>query len=164
MPEVFVLVERKNSLLAKFFSTFMVVLTVIFVLLATLNFVFMIPALLLSVVCVVLRAFLHREFEYSYFDGDVRFARITNKSRRKALQGYSMEEVLQIAPAGDRSMHKYENDSQVKKKDYTSGIHNVPYYEMAVKTTNGISLIKFEPDDKYLDAVCMKFPQKVIRK
>ena len=76
----------------------------------------------------------------------------------------SMEEVLQIAPAGDRSMHKYENDSQVKKKDYTSGIHNVPYYEMAVKTTNGISLIKFEPDDKYLDAVCMKFPQKVIRK
>lgn len=38
------------------------------------------------------------EFEYSYFDGELRFAKIKNKSRRKRLGIYSMESVAAIAP------------------------------------------------------------------
>jgi hypothetical protein len=105
----------------------------------------------------------NKEFEYSYFDGDVRFAKVMNKSRRKSLGSYTMEEVLQIAPAGSRAMYKYENDAAVKKLDYTSGNKETPYYEMVVNDENGMKLIQFEPDDKYLDAVCVKYAQKVAR-
>lgn len=74
-----------------------------------------------------------------------------------------MEEVLQIAPAGDRSMYKYENDANTRKLDYTSGQKDVPCYEMVLKHDNELKLIRFEPDEKYLDAVCVKYAQKVTR-
>ena len=107
---------------------------------------------------------MNKEFEYSFFDGDVRFAKVMNKSRRKALKSFSMDEVIQIAPAGDRCVYKYENDQSVKVIDYTSGYKDVPYYDMIVKNQDQISLIKFEPDEKYLDAVCVKYAQKVVRR
>jgi hypothetical protein len=51
----------------------------------------------------------------------------------------------------------------VKKLDYTSGNKEALYYEMVVNDENGTKLIMFEPDDQYLDAVCVKYPQKVVR-
>jgi hypothetical protein len=86
-----------------------------------------------------------------------------NKSRRKKLTTFTMEEVLAIAPAGDRSMYKYETDTTVKKVDYSSGQKDAPCYEMVVKDENGVRLIRFEPDDRYLDAICVKYAQKVTR-
>ena len=87
-----------------------------------------------------------------------------NKSRRKRLVVYSMDEVSQIAPAGDRSVYRYETDNTVKVLDYTSKIKDQPYYEMVVQKEGNTYLIKFEPDDKYLDAVQVKYAQKVIRR
>ena len=103
------------------------------------------------------------EFEYSYFDGDFRFAKIINKQKRKELTGYVAEHVIVIAPKGDRSIYKYENDSQVKKRDLTSGKKDAKVYAMVVKTEAGYQMTTFEPDDKYLDAVCIKYRQKVVR-
>jgi hypothetical protein len=87
-----------------------------------------------------------------------------NKSRRKRLAVYTMEEVVQIAPAGDRCVYKYENDAAIKKLDYTSGRKDVPYYDMVVNIEGEMKLIKFEPDDKYLDAVAVKYAQKLVRR
>ena len=106
----------------------------------------------------------NREYEYSYFDGDVRFARMTNKSRRKRLKGYTMDEVIKIAPAGDSSVQQYEKDSRVTVKDYTSKKKENPYYDMIVKDSENIILYKVELDDKYIDAVCMKYASKVVRR
>lgn len=106
----------------------------------------------------------NREYEYSYFDGEVRFARITNKSRRKKLKEYSMDEVIKIAPVGDSSVAQYEKDSNVTVKDFTSQKKENPYYEMIVKDSERIILYKVELDDAYLDAVCMKYASKVVRK
>ena len=41
-----------------------------------------------------------------------------NKSRRKRLAVYSMDEVSQIAPAGDRSVYRYETDKHYEDKHY----------------------------------------------
>lgn len=93
------------------------------------------------------------EFEYSYFDGELRFAKIKNKSRRKRLGIYSMESVAAIAPAGDRSVYNYENGNEIKKIDYTSGQKDVPYYDIVIKSPDENVLIKAELDDKFLTEV-----------
>ncbi|MBO5259616.1 MAG: hypothetical protein J6B26_04450 [Agathobacter sp.] len=165
MFEVYVLVEKKKPIIIKIFAITMLVLGVLGILCSCITPIFMMSGFLFIVIWALLWFFNNVEYEYSYFDGDVRFAKILNKSKRKRLKGYDIDAVQVIAPAGDRSLYKYEQDSSVKKVDYTSGDKKVPYYQMAVKNEDvGMVLISFEPDDKYLDAVCVKHPQKVIRR
>ena len=104
------------------------------------------------------------EFEYSYFDGELRFAKIKNKSRRKRLGIYSMESVAAIAPAGDRSVYNYENGNEFKKIDYTSGQNDVPYYDIVIKSPDENVLIKAELDDRFLTEVEKKYRSKVKRR
>lgn len=166
MYEVYVLIERKKSSANRLVSVLLLALAIsimaVALFLGSLSFV------IFAIVCGVLWYFvtfrMFKEYEYSFFDGECRFARIMNKSRRKRLKVLSMDDVMQIAPAGERSVYKYENDSSVKVIDYTSGDKSVPYYEMIVKGANGIEMIKFEPDEEYLNAVCVKSAQKVIRR
>ena len=89
-----------------------------------------------------------------------------SKSRRKALKSYHIEDVVTIAPAGDRSVYNYENDNNVKVIDYTSGNKDAGYYDIVIKDkeNNKYLLIKAELDDKYLDAVCHKNASKVVKK
>ena len=72
-------------------------------------------------------------------------------------------EILVIAPEGDKSLYHYENDAQARKRNLTSGQRDRKVYVMVAKTENGMELTRFEPDEKYLNAVCIKYPQKVIR-
>lgn len=162
--EVYVLVPVRKS----FVSVFVAVLSMVLALLSVLLTCAGGTAFgALTVIFAILWYFFmfrsYKEFEYSYFDGDVRFAKVMNKSRRKALGNFSMEEVVQIAPANDSSIRHYEEDTTVKVKDYTS--HNrQDYYEMVIQRAENTILIKFEPDDKYLDAVEFKYRQKLIRR
>jgi hypothetical protein len=163
MLEIYVLVERSKSMAIRLLAYFFFAVTVALLLLSCSSPFFLPFAILTGALWYLFQFRSNKEFEYSYFDGEVRFAKIMNKSRRKKLATYSMEEVLQIAPSGDRSMYKYETDTNVKKVDYTSGKKDTPYYEMAVKHENSMLLIQFEPDDSYLDAVCIKYAYKVVR-
>lgn len=163
MLEVYVLVDRKKSFLERCVCNGLFVLGAVF-LYATLFYSFVLISL--SVLAFILGFIFTRrstEYEYSYFDGDVRFAKIINKSKRKNLRGYVMDNVLIIAPEGDRSVYNYENDAQAKKRNLTTGKKDAKVYVMVAKSENGIEIIRFEPDEQYLDAVCIKYPQKVIR-
>ena len=144
MLEVFVLTPVHKTTTKVFLSILSLVITIVSLVLACYS-----PLMLLMTLI---------------FDGEVRFAKIMNKSRRKRLAVYSMDEVSQIAPAGDRSVYRYETDHTVKVLDYTSQVKDQPYYEMVIQKEGDTYLIKFEPDDKYLDAVQVKYAQKVIRK
>lgn len=160
--EVYVLVERKKNMVLQFISTFLMIAGVVTIVLAFVGFFMFLP---FAVVEIAVGYFLHKrynEYEYSYFDGDIRFAKIINKSKRKALKGYSMEDVLVLAPIDDRSVYNYLNDSNVKVRNLTSGKPNRRIYAIVVRS-EGTELVKFEPDDKYLDAVCIKYGQKVVR-
>mgnify|MGYP003300901952 CR=1 FL=1 len=163
MLEVYVLVNRKKSFLERCVCSGLFVLGAVF-LYATLFYSF--GLISLSVLAFILGFIFARrstEYEYSYFDGDVRFAKVINKSRRKNLRGYIMDNILVIAPEGDRSVYNYENDVQAKKRNLATGKKDAKVYVMVAKRESGIEIIRFEPDEKYLDAVCMKYPQKVIR-
>ena len=157
--EVYVLVPVRKTVVAKVVGTLMLVLAVVSLLAACLTSGITLPvALVCGIVWFVLMGN-SKEFEYSYFDGEVRFAKVLNKN----LGGYPMDDVIQIAPAGDRSVSQYEREG-VKVIDYTSHDKDTAYYDMVLKKEGETLLIKFEPDDKYLEAVEFKYRQKVIRR
>ena len=164
MLEVYVLVSKKKSLFMKFFMILFLLLGAIF-LYGTIHGLFIYFAL--AVPCLAIAWYLYTkevEFEYSYFDGDFRFAKIFNKQKRKELRGYDIENVIVIAPEGDRSLHNYENNPQVQSRDLTSGHKNQgKVYCLVAKTEEQYELTKFEPDEKYLDAVCIKYRHIVVR-
>ena len=162
--EVYVLVPVRRTFASVFLGVLMLVLAVLS-LLGTCLTIFTLPfVLVFGGLWYLIMSQSMKEFEYSYFDGELRFAKVINKSRRKTLGSYTMDDVIQIAPAGDRSVYKYENDNGIKVKDYTSHVKGRSYYELVLQQGGNLTLIKFEPDDKYLDAVEYKYKQKLIRR
>ncbi len=163
MYEVYVLVEKKKPAYMTFFGVFSIVMGILSVLALVVGLYFFFPTAVFGFLLGYFFLTRKLEFEYSFFDEDVRFAKIINKSRRKKLPGHKMSEVMSIAPSGDPSVYKYENDSTAKIRKYQSGNKDTKVYVMVVKGEKGLELIYFEPDEKYLDAVCMKNGHKVRR-
>ena len=163
--EVFTLIARKKNVALVFVSYLLVALAAISLLTICIGFA---PGILFAVVFGLIAYLMimaqNTEFEYSYFDGELRFAKIKNKSRRKRLGIYSMESVAAIAPAGDRSVYNYENGNELKEIDYTSGQKDVPYYDIVIKSPEENVLIKAELDDKFLTEVEKKYRSKVKRR
>ena len=157
--EVFTLIARKKNVALVFVSYLLVALAAISLLTICIGF-----AVVFGLIAYLMIMAQNTEFEYSYFDGELRFAKIKNKSRRKRLGIYSMESVAAIAPAGDRSVYNYENGNEIKKIDYTSGQKDVPYYDIVIKSPDENVLIKAELDDKFLTEVEKKYRSKVKRR
>jgi hypothetical protein len=164
MLEVYDLVPVRKSFLNIFFGVLTLALTILALLLSCMTQFAMPFVLVFGGIWYFLTFRAYKEFEYSYFEGEVRFAKVMNKSRRKSLAVYTMEMVLMIAPAGDRSIYKYEHDSAVTTRDYTSHRKGAPCYHMIVQQDSKIICIRFEPDEKYLEAVEQKYKPKVIRR
>ena len=97
------------------------------------------------------------------FRSEVRFAKIRNKAKRKKIAYLSMDDVLTIAPKGDRSIYKYENDRSVTVKNIASGNAGAKLYEAVCKGENGITRYEFEPDEDMLNAIMVKYPRSVIK-
>ena len=163
MLEVYVLVEKKKTLIMKVLTVLCFVVGAYFMY-ATLVGLFIFFAV--AVPFLAIGWFLKDrslEYEYSYFDGDFRFAKIISKQKRKELIGYEIDNIIVIAPKEDRSVYQYINNPQVKSRDLTSGNKDAKVYAMVAKVEEGLHLTYFEPDEKYLDAVCIKYRQKVVR-
>ena len=163
MLEVYVIVEQKKSIVRKILSILCFVAGAYFMYASLLGLIifFALAAPLLALGVLLNNRSI--EHEYSYFDGDFRFAKIINKQKRKDLVGYDIENVIIIAPKGDRSLYQYENNPQVKTRDLSSGKKDAKLYVLVAKTEEDYQMTIFEPDEQYLDAVCIKYRQKVIR-
>ena len=161
--EKFMLVEKKKNFASKALPGAAILLAVVMLLLTVIGgSIFIVFACILGFLAfVIARRFI--EFEYAYFDGEVRLAKIINKSTRKKIAFYHMDEVVIIAPAGDRSVYNYENDSKCKVRDLTSGDPEAKVYTMVAKGEKGMELVKFEPDEEILGEICKKYAQKVKR-
>ena len=161
--EVYVLVNKKKSIILKILGILCAIAGVLAILLAMVGEIVFWLAAGLCFVGFYFLTICSCEYEYSYFDGELRFARIMNKSSRKQLPSYYMEDVQVLAPIMDRSVHQHLQNSGIKKRDYTTGNPEASVYALVVKGEKGMELIAFEPDDRYLDEVCIKYGQKVVR-
>jgi Ca2+/Na+ antiporter len=162
--EVYVLVPVRKSFWTVLLGAVCLALAIMLLLMGCSSVIMVYLAVLLAAAYYFLAFYYKKEYEYSYFDREVRFAKIMNKSRRKSLGFYSMEDVVVIAPAGDPSVTRYEGDTGVKVKDYTSRTKDTPYYEMVIKQEGETLLFKLELDEPYLEAVEKQYRQKVIRR
>ena len=90
MFEVYVLVEKKKPMFLSIFTGFSLVMGGISLLALMLGLFIFLPTAILGL---LLGYFLHTrnyEFEYSFFDDEIRFAKIINKNKRKKIKGYKM--------------------------------------------------------------------------
>ena len=163
MHEKLVIVPKKNSAGKKVLNIVWFVLALLFILVAFLMPIFFLVALLFAVVWYFQTFQSDIEYEYTYYDGEFRFARIKAKRKRKSLGIVGMEDVVAIAPKGDRSVYKYETDRNLTYKNLTSGEDGAKVYELIYKGDKGYCRYEFEPDEEMLDAVMVKYPRIVIR-
>lgn len=164
MHEKLVIVPRKRSTLKKVLNMLWFVLACVsFVLAIFVPVIFLLPAVIFAILWYFQAFRSDIEYEYTYYDGEFRFAKIKAKRKRKGLGRVSMEDVLTIAPKGERSVYKYENDKNLPYKDLTSGEAGAKIYELIFKGEKGINRYEFEPDEDMLDEVMVKYPRMVIK-
>ena len=164
MHEKLVIVPRKKSTVKKILNVVWFVLACLCFLFAMwVPILFAVPAIIFAIIWYFQAFRSDIEYEYTYYDGEFRFARIKAKRKRKGLGRVQMEDVLALAPKGDRSVYKYENDNSLACKDLTSGESGTKIYELVFKGEKGINRYEFEPDEEMLDAVMVKYPRAVIK-
>lgn len=163
MFEVYVLTKKNKSAMMKVGGYLLTLSSAIFLALTLLGVIMFAPIAIALIAASVVVNRRYIEYEYSFFDDEVRFAKIINKNKRKVLKGYNMSEVVIIAPAGDQSLYQYENDNGAKVRDLSSGDKDAKVYVMVAKGQERMEMVRFEPDEKYLDAVCRRFGMKVKR-
>lgn len=164
MREKLVIIPKKTSIGKKILCTVLFIMTCILFLLAIMAPVaFSILAVLFAVLWFFLTFRTSVEYEYTYYDGEMRFAKIIAKRKRKGVAKVQMEDVLAFAPKGDRSVYKYENDNSVTYKNLTSGQADKKVYELVFKGEKGINRYEIEPDEEMLDEIMIKYPRSVIK-
>ncbi len=165
MNEKLVIVPRNKSGLRKAVTMLLFVMACACLSLASFfsPALFFVPALIFTFLWIWQKFYTNIEYEYTYYDGELRLAKITNKAKRKNLMAVSLEDVLAIAPKGDRSVYKYENDNALKYKDFTSGTKNGKVYELIFKGEKDMCRYEFEPDEEMLDAIRVKYPRTVVK-
>ena len=135
MHEKLVIVPKKKTGSKKMLTTAWFILACLMFLLATFvnPVIFLIPGIAFALVWYFQAFRSDIEYEYTYYDGEFRFARIKAKSKRKAIGSVQMDDVLGFAPRGDRSVYKYENDKNLAYKNLTSGDPEAKVYELIGK-------------------------------
>lgn len=123
---------------------------------------FLLPAVLVGFIFYLLHMEAQTEYEYTYIEGQLSFAKIKAKRKRKELGNIDMETVLMIAPENAPELRAYHNDQQVKVRNYTSGNADAKIYEVAYKKGEGVVIIRFEPDQNMLEMIQARNMHKVI--
>ena len=164
MNEKLVIIPKLVTSGKKMMTIVLFVIACILLLLSTFvsPLLFFLPAILVMVLWVWQGFFSNVEFEYTYFDGDLRFAKIRNKAKRKKIADINMEDVVILAPKGDRGVYKYENDKNLKCINLTSGRADAKVYELIVKNEEGFVRIEFEPDEEILNAMMVKYARIIV--
>lgn len=92
----------------------------------------------------ILSSRFNKEFEYIITDDNVDIDVIMNRSRRKRLISFSMEDAEIIASVKDPAYSEYQNRQYDKKIDATTGRKDADVY-FAVVDKKGKNIVMFEP-------------------
>lgn len=164
MHEKLVIIPRRKTTGKKVLNVVCFALTAVMLVLSMyLPVIFMIPAVIFGVLWYFTGFRGDVEWEYTYYDGELRFAKIKAKSKRKNIARIQMENVQAFAPKGDRSLYKYETDKNLSCKKLTSGNPDAKIYELVCKEEKGLCRYEFEPDEEMLDEIIVKYPRSVIK-
>lgn len=165
MFENYVIVAKKKSIGKKVTAVLLFIAMLFLFFLGTVisPYIFGVPGIACGIGWYVLTFRSFVEYEYSYFEGDLKITRIKNKNKRKRLQMIEMDKIIIMAPQGSSSVQHYEEDRRVQRLDYTSGNNREGIYALVYSSEEGTMLLTFEPDEKMVDAMRIKYSKVVMK-
>jgi hypothetical protein len=156
-------VKRKDTMLTIALRVLMIFLALIGVLLIMLQntiLLFLAVALIAAIMYIFPR--LSIEYEYIYCDGQLDFDKIMGNAKRKTVKRIQFEQVELLAPKGSHSLDQFTH-IQCVVKDFSSNSKDVKPYVIVAKDGNTVTKYLFEPNQKMIDMIKMKYPRKVSR-
>lgn len=155
------LVKRRATLGTKMKKAALIVLTLVLIV-VTLRF-FPSALLLVAALMIGLDVFLfgrmNIEYEYVFYEGELQIDRIVNKASRKKIMAVDVKEVDVIAPTNAQELLGYQH---LKMKDYSTCQPENKTYEFVIKEGSDKVRVRFEPNEKMLNAMKNIAPRKVI--
>ncbi len=161
MSETYVecLIQAKQSIIAKFAKTVLIMLTVVFGLGMLIFPPIMLLALATGFGAYFVNYFTDLEYEYLYLDKELVVDKVMAKTKRKRVATYSLDRIEVLAPIKSYHLDNYKNRN-VKAKDYSIGeelqpdLRYVLYYE-------GNEKVIFSPSEELVKAMKTVAPRKV---
>ena len=125
---------------------------------------FMIPfALLGAVIFGILTYFVFQntdlEYEYTLVEKSLDIDKIMAKTRRKRLKSYDLSEADLIAPTKSHRLDYYNNNTNMKVLDFSSGNADAVTYTIIIKD-EGAAKVIFEPDETMAAMMHRAMPSK----
>ncbi len=154
-------VKRKNDTKSMLLRGLMVLAIIVGILFMLIGSYFAIAGVILIAAMIFLFPKLNMEYEYVFVDGQIDFDRITGGSRRKTILRVDLEQAEIIAPEGSHALDSYNNNTQLEKKDFSSGDKNIKAYVIIVNKNEKRYRIAFEPSEKMLSMIKQKYPRKL---
>lgn len=122
---------------------------------------FLLAAIVFAAACFFLLPRLDVEFEYLLVNEELDVDKIYAKSKRKKAAQFHLEKMELFAPLRSDKAARYQGDSRVKVKDYSSGTKTSNVYVMIIREGDGLCRVLLEPDGQMLDGMLKTFPHKV---
>lgn len=118
--------------------------------------------LVMGVLCFLSLRNRNVEFEYLLAGEEFSVDQILNKSGRKNMLTYLLNDIQAVAPENSAKIKEF--DRQVKQtKDYSSGRPDALRYVLIHQKSGNCEKIIIEPDDKLLRCFKMALPRKFIK-
>lgn len=159
------LVPRKTPAKDKFLSILMKVLVGFFVLFTLVNYntLLFIITVALGVGAYFLLPNFSVEWEYQYLNGELDIDKILQKTKRKRVESFQIQDAEIIAPVSSHQLDYYNNNPNLKVKDYSSmnPENEKKRFAMIIGTDKGLVKVLFEPSEKMLKDMKTKAPRKV---
>lgn len=171
MEEVVVKRNRTFNDVLYLFSNVVMVLTALiaFMMISTLLRGFHIILLLIALAngAIAFLLFLYRdrlrtEYEYTFTNGDLDFAKVFNNQKRKTLGTMRVKNVDAFGPVNSEGFRKLINTPDLKRRNWflnrEANLHYFYYQKENVK-----NVIVFEPSDELVDMIKKYLPMGVYR-
>ena len=156
------LVKKKRAPKDTFLKGLMITATVLFVLTGiVINFLFLIPGLVMLVLDYFFVPTFDLEYEYLYVNGELDIDKIMSKQKRKRVARYDMKNVELVAPKISHDLDSYKNNKNLKVRDFSSQDENAKVFGMVIKGDKAMELVYFEPNDAILKDMQRIAPRNV---
>lgn len=159
-----------NDIVFVFANIVMVILGLLgFIIVQSLLYNFQILALLLGLVCIGLAVLLflkkgelRTEFEYTFTNGEIDFAKVFNNEKRKNLGSMKVQKLDAFGKVNSENFRKFINTPGLKKRNWFLNREAELYYFYFVKE-NSKNIIVVEPDEMMVDYIKKYLPRGVYR-
>ena len=105
----------------------------------------------------------HPDYEYEYLllNKELSIDKIIDKSKRKKVAEYDLNNMEIMCPASSHELDSYKNKN-TPSKDFSSGRADSKPYVIVYHESKGDELVYIEPDDEMMKVIKTLCPRKVV--